>query len=92
MSTRSAIPRAVDLIPEVVRALEQQGGTASSKTIDDLVIQNLGLPKHLTDQPHREGKDGRTEIKYRLAWSRTLAKRAGKIALIETRTWTLRRP
>lgn len=91
MNTRSEIPRTVDLMPEVVRALEQLGGTASSKTIDDLVIQSLGLPKHLTDQPHSEGKDVRTEIKYRLAWSRTLAKKTGKLALIETRTWTLRK-
>ena len=91
MDIQSTIPRSVESIPEVLRALEQLGGTATSMKIDELVIKNLGLSKDLVEQRHSEGKAGRTEIKYRLAWSRTLAKRAGAISLVGTRTWTLNR-
>jgi restriction system protein len=83
------IPRSKDLVPLVLEALGSLGGVASSKEIDDFVIQRLGLSAELISQPHSNGK-GRTEIKYRLAWSRTLAKRSGMILLDTNRTWILK--
>jgi Mrr N-terminal domain len=85
------IPRSVDLVPLVLEALQSLGGAAPSREIDDFVIQRLGLSAELIRQPHSDGQS-RTEIKYRLAWSRTLARRSGLIVLDSYRTWTLKRP
>lgn len=89
MDVPTVIPRSIDLVPQVIIALRELGGTATSKDIDQRVITNLRLPKNMIDQPRRPGKDNRSEIKYKLAWSRTLAKRAGLIALAGASTWTL---
>jgi restriction system protein len=87
---QSLIPRAVDLVSEVVRALVELGGTASTKDIDNRVIENLGLSTDVIEFRRSHRGSGRTELKYRLAWSRTLAKRRGAISLIGNKTWKLR--
>ena len=69
-------PDQKELEGAVIRALKANQGQATSKVIDEFVVNDLMLTKEQRDKI-RQGS--RTEIQYRLAWVRTKAKSKGLI-------------
>ena len=84
--TKIVFPTSSVLENAVINALKSLGGSGSSKEIDELVLNNLKLDEAVL-QVMRNG--GRSEIKYRLAWVRTRAKKKGLISKISTHNWSL---
>lgn len=79
-------PDSTKLQASVLKAIESNGGVASSNEIDMFVFKDLNLSQEQISQI-RTGT--RTEIKYRLAWIRTKAKNRGLIEKTENRDWRL---
>jgi len=83
MST-SDLPANADLIPIVVAALKTIGGTGTNDQIRAEVIKAMGLTPEVVNKIH---SGSRTELEYKLAWARTLAKQKGLIANAGRMTW-----
>jgi hypothetical protein len=81
-------PDSASLEASVLRAIESNGGVASSNDIDVFVFKDLNLTQ---EQISHIRIGTRTEIKYRLAWVRTKAKNRGLIEKTENRDWRLRK-
>ena len=79
-------PDSARLEASVLKAIQSNGGIASSNEIDVFVFKDLNLTQEQISQI-RTGT--RTEIKYRLAWVRTKAKNRGLIEKTENRHWRL---
>ena len=83
------IPKSTQLVSVVVSSLMELGGTASSKLIDMKVVEILQLSPEQISLKHSDGSSNRTEIQYRLAWARTLAKRKNLIRTDGRSVWSL---
>lgn len=79
-------PDQKELEESVIRALKANQGQATSKAIDEFVINDLKLTQ---EQRSRIRQGSRTEIQYRLAWVRTKAKSKGIIERTGSATWKL---
>ena len=83
------IPSTKILLSEVIKAINVRGGQANARDIDSCVIASLALSNETVNIPH--GNDGsRTELKYRLAWARTNAKKQGLIERVGKGIWSVR--
>lgn len=76
-----------ELIIPTVEALIQLGGSGSIDEINNKVYEIANLSDETLQIPH--GTDGRSEIDYRLAWSRTYLKRFGLIENSARGVWAL---
>ena len=90
MPQEAGIPKVVDLVPRVLRAIESRGGVAINEEIAAFVIRELGLSPQQASEPHDKvlGK-GRTELEYRIAWARTRLRQQGKITIRSGKVWGL---
>lgn len=81
------LPTARAMIPDLVSALRDLGGTANVRELELAVSQRLGL----TEMQQRIAHDkSRSEFQYRLAWSRSYAKKEGLITTISRKgIWTI---
>ncbi len=76
----------------VVESIRALGGSASNEEILEKVIGLLGLPDEVATKPYitkRGGEDGRTQLEYDLAWTRTYLKQLGFIENSARGIWTL---
>jgi restriction system protein len=78
------------LIRPTLDALKRLGGSATVDELDAAVTASLGLSDEQLQIPHISGTDTRTEIEYRLAWTRTILKIAGLIENSSRGVWALR--
>ena len=78
------LPSNADLIPVVVAALKAMGGSGTNDQIRAEVIKAMDLSPEVV---HRIHSGTRTELEYKLAWARTLAKQKGLIANTGRMTW-----
>ena len=85
----NGIPKSTHLVDVIVSSLMELGGTASSKQIDLKVVEILQLSPEQISLKHSDGSSNRTEIQYRLAWARTLAKRKNLIRTDGRSVWSL---
>ena len=85
----TGMPKSSRLVEIVVAALGELGGSATSKQIDAKAIEMLKLSEEQISLKHSDGSSNRTEIQYRLAWARTLAKRKNLIRLDGRTVWSL---
>ncbi|WP_246859596.1 winged helix-turn-helix domain-containing protein [Spirosoma sp. KCTC 42546] len=69
------LPKFTDLFVPVVQALIDLGGSGNIEEINERVYEITNLSEDVLNIPH--GKDGRTEIEYQLAWTRTYLKKYG---------------
>ena len=69
MTHATDIPKQVDLMWPILRALQGLGGSASIHELDDRVSTDLRLPDAVLEVVH--GRGPQTEFAYRCAWSRT---------------------
>ena len=87
MTNSLNLPKSSQLIEVNLQVLKDLGGSGTSKEIDVRAIALLGLSAEQVALKHSDGPTNRTEIQYRLAWSRTLAKRKGLIASSRRSVW-----
>lgn len=71
----------------VIKSLELLNGTATTKQINQKVIEVLELPDEIVQLEDDSGLG--TKLNYRLRWTRTNLKSKGKIKNITKGTWSL---
>ena len=80
------IPPAHSFAAAVVRALRELGGSGAIGEINERVVALAGLSEAQQAIPRGQG---RTEVEYRLAWARTLAKHLGLVENSSRGIWAL---
>lgn len=81
-----AVPKFDDLYTEVVKSLQQLGGSGSTSEINDKVGELLNLSEDDVNAIHRGNT---TKLNYRLAWTRTYLKQYGLIENSARGVWSL---
>ena len=76
------------LMNPTLGALRRLGGSASITELLEQVIKDMQLPQEVVEHPHVGGRN-RTELEYRLAWSRTYLKKYGLIENSSRGVWSL---
>lgn len=83
----TTIPPAHSFAWPTVQALRDLGGSGSVQEINEQVVTLRSLTEAQQAVPHSTGS--RTEVEYRLAWARTLAKNLGLVANSSRGVWVL---
>lgn len=83
----AALPPISQFQEPVLHALRELGGEGSNGEIASRVAEFMGLDSEQRAVPH--GKDGRSEMEYRVAWARTRLSKNGKIERSGRGTWRL---
>lgn len=81
------LPSYEELIIPTLKSLIELGGSGSIEEINSKVYEIAELTDEILRIPH--GKDGRSEVDYRLAWSRTYLKKFGLIENSARGIWAL---
>ena len=81
------VPTYQELMNPTLDALRELGGSASIQEITPRVIRDLALAPAVADYPH--GNGNRTELEYRLAWTRTYLNQYGAIENSARGVWSL---
>lgn len=81
------VPTFDELIWPSLLAIRANGGSATITEHLDSLIEQQNVSEDIAAVPH--GNTGRTELEYRLAWSRTGLKRAGFLDNSTRGVWTL---
>lgn len=76
-----------DMMPQLFRAIKELGGSGTISEIDQRTIKLLDLPEEVIEFPH--GESNKTEIEYRLAWTRTYMKKVGILENSSRGIWAL---
>lgn len=87
MTLATEIPRQVDLMWPILRALERLGGSASIHELDDRVSTDLGLPDALLEVVQGDGPQ--TKFAYRCGWARTRLRHIGAVDNSGRGIWSL---
>jgi restriction system protein len=82
------VPSYDQLMNPTLTALRRLGGSASVTELLEQVVEDTALPREVVERPH-PGKRSRTELEYRLAWTRTYLKKYGLIANSARGVWAL---
>lgn len=83
----AVLPSFDELIIPTVTALKQLGGSGTVEEINSKVYELARLSDEILQIPHVD--DGRSEIDYRLAWSKTYLKKFGLIENSSRGIWAL---
>ena len=81
------LPTFDEFIKPLLQALLDLGGSGSIEEINEKVYALTNLTEEQLEIPH--GEDGRTEVEYRLAWTRTYLKKAGLLENSARGIWAL---
>jgi restriction system protein len=81
------IPSFEQMMVPTVQALQELGGSGTTEEIYSKVINLLHLPEETLQVMHLE--TGRTEVEYRLAWTRTYLRKVGLIENSARGVWAL---
>ena len=87
MEISSNIPKFDEMMCEMFRAMKMLGGSGTIKEIDEKTVEILDLSQEIQDIPHKTG--GKTEVEYRLAWTRTYLKKVGILENSSRGIWAL---
>ncbi|MCY3779443.1 MAG: restriction endonuclease [Chloroflexi bacterium] len=79
----------IELFNPTLQALHSLGGSGTNMEIHDEVVSILGLADEQVQLLHDAGKSQKTEIAYRLSWTRTWLKRYGILENPTTGVWAL---
>jgi restriction system protein len=75
------------MMKELFQAMKELGGSGTINEIDQKTIEILGLSDDIIDKPH--GNTNKTEVEYRLAWTRTYMKKVGLLDNSTRGVWAL---
>lgn len=81
------VPAYNDMMCELFQAMKELGGSGTIREIDDKTIEILGLPMEAQEIMH--GDSSKTEVEYRLAWTRTYMKKVGILENSSRGVWSL---
>lgn len=84
---KSEVPKSHEMYNAVLAALRRRGGSARINEITQEVIAVMGIPDHVAEIPHKDGRQ--TELEYNLGWTRTYLKNYGAINNPRMGVWTL---
>lgn len=84
---KKEIPAYNNMMKELFQAIKELGGSGTIKELDERTIQILKLPEYLLEIPH--GNGSKSEIEYRLAWTRTYMKKVGILDNSARGVWSL---
>ncbi len=83
---RSDLPTAREMTVDLIAAIRELGGVATVREIENAVAQRLGLTSEQLAIPHDRS---RSEYQYRLAWTRSYAKKEGLLISVRRNHWSL---
>lgn len=81
------VPKFQELMNVTLKGLENLGGSGTIQEIDEQVVQILNLPDEITSILHNPEKSSKTELEYRLAWTKTYLKKYGLIENSKRGVW-----
>lgn len=81
------VPVFNEMMCELFQAMRELGGSGTIREIDDKTIEILGLPAEVQEIMH--GNSSKTEVEYRLAWTRTYMKKVGILENSSRGVWSL---
>lgn len=81
------IPAYNDMMQELFQAIKELGGSGTIQEIDDKTIEILGLSPDILAVMH--GDSSKSEVEYRLAWTRTYMKKVGILENSTRGVWAL---
>ena len=87
MTDSPTVPTREELMNPLLEALRALGGSASMEELDNGVAEIAGLTEVQLAVPH--GDRGRSEVAYRLAWTRTYLKQYGLLENSSRGVWAL---
>ena len=87
--TKVSVPTYDALMNPRIQALKSLGGSATIEELTDKVAEFAGLTDEQLEVLHNPAEGGRTEIEYRLAWSRTWLERYGLLEISTRGIWSL---
>jgi restriction system protein len=80
------IPTAKEMVPVLVAVLDRNREPMSVRDLEQKVSDELGLTSEDLAVPHDKS---RTEFQYRLAWTRTYAKKSGLVSSSRRNSWVI---
>jgi len=83
------VPTFDRLMNPVIEALKILGGSGTIEEINNQVAEIVGLTDEQLEVLHNSEKGGRTEVEYRLAWTRTYLKKYGVLENSSRGVWAL---
>jgi restriction system protein len=81
------LPSRIELMEPTIEAIKQLGGSANTEEIYEKIVLNLKLSDSILEVIN--GKTGQSELKYNLAWVRTVLKNQGLIKNAGKGIWVL---
>lgn len=81
------IPAQHEMMPELLQAMRELGGSGSIAEINVRTRALLNLPEAVLNAPH--GDSSQTEVDYRLAWARSYLKKVGILENSTRGVWAL---
>ncbi len=81
------VPAYNDMMCELFQAMKELGGSGTIREIDDKTVEILKLPIEVQEIMH--GNSSKTEVEYRLAWTRTYMKKVGILENSSRGVWSL---
>lgn len=81
------VPAYNEMMQEVFQAMKELGGSGTITEIDVKTIEILGLTPEVQEVMH--GNSSKTEVEYRLAWTRTYMKKVGILENSARGVWSL---
>lgn len=87
MKKNLEVPAYNDMMSELFQAMKDMGGSGTVREIDDKTIEILDLAPEVQEIMH--GNSSKTEVEYRLAWTRTYMKKVGILENSSRGVWSL---
>lgn len=87
--TEKTMPTYDKLFNPVIRAIQKLGGSGTIEEINQKVIELENIPDEILEIPHGDKEGSRSEVEYRLAWSRTYLKKFGILQNSSRGVWSL---
>ncbi len=81
------VPAYNDMMCELFQAMKELGGSGTIREIDDKTVEILKLPIEVQEIMH--GNSSKSEVEYRLAWTRTYMKKVGILENSSRGVWSL---
>ncbi len=83
------VPTFDQLMNPLLKALKDLGGSGAIAEIYEKVTQNMGLSNEILGILHNPERSNKTEVEYRLAWTRTYLKNFGILEKSRRGVWTI---
>jgi hypothetical protein len=87
MTTVRKVPTFDEMMWPRLLALKQMGGSASNQELLTCVMKLMAIPEEVQNLPHGDGP--KSEIEYRLLWTRTYLHKVGAIQNSERGVWSI---